>query len=1252
MDASTAETGALERRTVESVLRGGGEMGALMRSIDWSRTAVGAVSSWPQSLRTALSILLETGFPMYIAWGPEFTQFYNDSYRPILGSTKHPAAMGISTLETFAEIWDIIGPMFRRVMEGTATTVEDFLLPLDRHGFVEECYFIFSYSPIRQEDGSVGGVLVTVTETTRRVLGERRLRTSQALAARTKESRTVAEACAIAAAVLGENPLDIPFAALWLVDADERIATLAGVANLTPGDAAAPQRVDLDLDACPWPLQTAVQARAHVVVDALPPGLAPSDGAVAPTRAIVLPIVEQGTGRVLGVLLAAVSPRLVLDDDHAAFHSLLAAQIGTAITSARALADARARAQALLELDRHKTAFFSNVSHEFRTPLTLMLAPTEEALASQDRALRGEDLETVHRNELRLLKLVNALLDFSRIEAGRTEATFEPLDLAGETADLASAFRSAIEQAGLRLDVRCPSLPAPVWVDRAMWEKIVLNLLSNALKFTFEGGIAVELVARKAHVELEVRDTGVGIPVHELPRVFERFHRVANTRARTHEGSGIGLALVRELVDMHGGTITVTSAPGVGTTFRVTIPLGRNHLPNDRVVERPSDAFVRNAPAFVAEALRWRAPRRVLPTAADDAAAVRIVVVDDNADMRDYLIRLLGERWTVEAFADGLSAAAAIESAPPDLVLTDVMMPGLDGIALVRRLRSDERTRGVPVIMLSARAGEQARVEGLDAGADDYLSKPFSAREILARVQAQIVTTKVRSVEQAHARRLAMVFEQAPVAVAILEGPEHVFALANPRYLELVDHREMVGRSVRDALPELEGQGIYELLDRVFRTGQPHDGREVRLLLRRDGALREAFFDFRYQPLFDQRGRVTAIAAVAFEVTDLVLARREAESANRAKDGFLAMLGHELRNPLAPILTALELMRIDGRVGAHREREVIERQVRHLVGLVDDLLDISRITRGGVQLKREHVDIADVVATAIEMAAPAIERSSHELRVEVERGLIVHGDPARLAQVLANLLTNAAKYTDPGGRITVRAGVQDGEAMIVVRDTGVGIAADLLDHVFDVFVQERQAVDRSQGGLGLGLAIVRSFVEAHGGRVSARSDGKGCGSEFAVYLPLADVPASELARRSQPSRAAQSDGLAVLVVDDNDDAAELLAMMLRKLGHEVCTAHDGPTALDMLTRFAADAAVLDIGLPVMDGYELAARLRADPRLADLYLVALTGYGRSEDAARSRAVGFDAHLVKPIEAGTIDRMLREHRSRRGQASAGL
>jgi signal transduction histidine kinase/DNA-binding response OmpR family regulator len=1226
------------------VLRGGGEMGALMRTIDWSATAVGPVERWPQSLKTALSILLETGFPMYIAWGPEFTQFYNDGYRPILGATKHPSAMGASTRDTFREIWHIIGPMFAGVMRGVPTTVVDFLLPLDRYGFAEECYFIFSYSPIRQEDGTVGGVLVTVTETTERVLGERRLKTSQALEARTREARTVDDACRLATVTLVESRADLPFALLYIVDPTAGQLALHDSCTV-PDGLAAPAIIPLDDQSADWPMAAVLRSREPRLVE-LPH---PTGGDDGPTRALVLPIVRQGQADPLGVFVAGLSPRLRLDNAYRDFLTMIASQIGTAIVSARALEEAQARADALAEIDRAKTAFFNNVSHEFRTPLTLLLGPTQDALASPDRVLAGGDLETVHRNALRLLKLVNTLLDFSRIEAGRVQAAFEPTDLATLTADLASAFRSATERAGLSLIVDCPPLPEPVYVDREMWEKVVLNLISNAFKFTLEGSIVVALVWRGARVELSVRDTGVGIAAAELPHVFDRFHRVGRAKARTHEGSGIGLALVRELVTMHGGTIDVASTVGEGTTFTVSIPTGMAHLPAERVgAPRAPASTAVGATPYVEEALRW------LPTAAAPAASepemptlARVLVADDNADMRDYNVRLIGGRWSVDAVADGAQALAAAVARRPDVIVADVMMPGLDGFELLRALRADERTRSVPVILLSARAGEEARVEGLQAGADDYLVKPFAARELLARVETQIVRAKIRSVEEAHARQLAEIFEHAPVGVAILRGPTHVFEYANPAYLELVAHRPVVGKPVAEALPEVIDQGILALLDGVFATGQPYIGRALRLLLDRGGdQLDETFFDFVYQPLV-QGNIVTGIAAVCFEVTELAKARREAEEASRAKDEFLAMLGHELRNPLAPILTALQLMRLRHITGADREREVIERQVRHVIRLVDDLLDVSRIARGKVQLHRHPVALGDILVKAVETTAPAIEERRHSLRLDVPRDLVVDGDAARLTQVFVNLLGNAAKYTDAGGTIEVAARLDDGSVVATVTDTGCGIAPDILPHVFDLFTQERQHVDRSQGGLGLGLAIVRSLVEAHGGSVAVHSAGRGKGSTFEVRLPAAvgepvpsDVPVGV---KTSP------DHRRVLVVDDNVDAATMLADSLRAIGHEVRVASDGPDALRLLDAFTPDVVVLDIGLPVMDGFEVAAHIRQQPRFVDLPIVAVTGYGQDADRRRTSAEGFVEHLVKPVDVHTLDRVIRAQRRTTASAS---
>jgi len=502
---------------------------------------------------------------------------------------------------------------------------------------------------------------------------------------------------------------------------------------------------------------------------------------------------------------------------------LLAGQIAAGLADVRAYEEEKKRAEALAEINRAKTTFFSNTSHEFRTPLTLMLSPLEDLVERNGNpdsvTVRRDEIELIHRNGLRLLRLVNTLLDFSRIEAGRFEAVYEPIDLAAYTAELASTFRSAMDKAGLRYVVDCERLPEPVFVDRGMWEKIVLNLLSNAFKYTLRGEVTVSLRLSPAadSAEFMVRDTGTGIPAHEIPRLFERFHRIEGQAGRTHEGTGIGLALVQELVRIQGGNIRLDSTPGEGSAFTIVMPLGSAHLPSGGVTsERLPPPIEPRAQAFVEEALRWL-PNDRLPeypiqaepepysfTAAGSAGKAFVLIADDNADMRDYLCRLLGNFYTVEAVNDGQAALEAAQRRRPDLVLSDIMMPQLDGFGLLRAVRGDNGLRDVPVILLSARAGEEASVEGLEAGADDYLVKPFGARELLARVRAKLDLAALRRealrVENELRRESQMAQEFAEGILASINdgfmalGPDWCFTYVNAAA------ERMVGRSSADLI--------------------------------------------------------------------------------------------------------------------------------------------------------------------------------------------------------------------------------------------------------------------------------------------------------------------------------------------------------------------------------------------------------------------------------------------------------------------
>jgi PAS domain S-box-containing protein len=739
------------------------EVGRDLAGVDWAAGPLGPPDGWPQSLRTAVSIVLSSRFPMWLAWGPELTFFCNAAYRRDTLGRKYPWALGRSASEVWAEIWEDIGPRIETVLTtGEATWDEALLLFLERSGYPEETYHTFSYSPLRDDAGAVVGMLCVVSEDTERVIGERRMATLRDLGSDPSVVRTEQETLAFVCRQLDRNLCDLPFTMTYLFS-DDGGARLAGASGIDGGHpVAAPVVAAGDGDGV-WPLAALAGGESALVAldEETFPGLPSGDWPEPPTAALVAPLQRQG-GAPYGFVVAGLNRYRPLDENYRGFVDLVAGHVAAGIASARSYQAQQRRAEELAELDRAKTAFFSNISHEFRTPLTLIMGPVAELrdrLAQSDPGA-GEELEVVHRNGLRLGKLVNTLLDFSRIEAGRMQAHYEPVDLAVVTAELASVFRSAIEKAGLALEVDCRPLPDPVYLDRGMWEKVILNLLSNALKFTFEGTVEVSVRTDAGTAVVEVADTGIGVPPEEIPRLFERFHRIENARSRSNEGSGIGLALVRELVGLHGGTITADSTEGRGTRFTIRLPFGSAHLPPDAVASAASPAGVTtSADPYLQEALRWlpseedgTALAAVAPNTTGAAAGpgpavpATVLVADDNADMREYLTRLLSNAgYHVRAVTDGVAALDAIRAQTPDLVVSDVMMPRLDGLALVAALRADPRTAAVPVLLLSARAGEEASIEGLQAGADDYLVKPFAAAELLARVRANVELARLRT---------------------------------------------------------------------------------------------------------------------------------------------------------------------------------------------------------------------------------------------------------------------------------------------------------------------------------------------------------------------------------------------------------------------------------------------------------------------------------------------------------------------------
>ncbi len=903
------ESGPIDLESAGRIFAGGGAMGDLMRCLDWSVTPLGPVETWPQSLKTTVSTCLYSRFAIVVWWGPEMVTLYNDAYSRILG-VKHPAALGMPARDLWPEIWHIVGPMLRGVMERSeATWSDNLLLELERNGYPEECYFTFSYSPIRDESGGVGGIFTPVQETTDQVIGERRLRTLRDLAeaARAANAQSSAEVCRLACLTLERNLYDIPFAAFYLLS-ESGEARLAAGCGIHSANDLLPQ---LARRGETWAFAHAFDCTGPAAIE-LPPDLknVPCGAWPLPPReALVFPISPAGQN--IGFAILAISPRKRLDEEYLGFLSLVGSHVTTGIVEARTLEEERKRAEALAEIDRAKTAFFSNVSHEFRTPLTLMLGPLEELLLRDGMSPADLDLLSVtHRNALRLQKLVNTLLDFSRIEAGRVQANYRATDLAVFTAELASAFRAAVENAGLELIVDCPPLADAVYVDCDMWEKIVLNLLSNALKYTFHGRIAVRIARQRSHdrmAVLTVEDTGTGIPAPELPHLFERFHRVEGARGRTQEGTGIGLALIAELVKLHGGTVEVSSVVGQGSSFTVSIPFGAAHLPKERVSGAGSlHSTALHAESYVEESARWLPPATTTRAASvESTRAGRVLIVDDNRDMREYLGRLLESDYDVESAANGEEALACVKNRAPDLLLSDVMMPVLDGFGLLRALRDNPETRTLPVILLSARAGEEARVEGLDAGASDYLVKPFTARELLARIGAQLDMARIRRQAAAREAELRAEAEAARDEVSgILESITDAFVVFDRdwRFSYINAEAERLLGLPRD---QLLGVDHWTLFDKTLGTIVEH---EYRRAVRDQVAIEFEYYYAPWDKWFVIRGYPTREGGLSNYFRDIT-AQKHAEAALREQGALREADRNKWRELFFQVPAAVAILR-------------------------------------------------------------------------------------------------------------------------------------------------------------------------------------------------------------------------------------------------------------------------------------------------------------------------------------------------------
>ncbi len=1099
-------------------LIGGGAMGELIRSKDWSVTPLGSIESWPQSLRTTVSLCLSSNFPIDLIWGPEHIQIYNDGYKPICAG-KHPRSLGENFTKTWASAWSILDEAFTGALAGRTSFLENQRTFLDRNGYLEETFFTFSLSPIRDESGNVGGLFHPVIETTAQMLSERRTRALQDLASHPSQSKSLKECCELSAEALGKFQLDLPFALIYLVNDEGTQAHLSTAAHLPWAVRASPLTIDLchDEDST-WPLQEAMRTRATARIDGLTQRFGPIESGPydeSPETAFVLPLILSGIDHPAAFLIVAISPRLPLTPEYRAFIDLLASTLTASLLNAHAYQEERKRAEKLAELDTAKTVFFSNISHEFRTPLTLMVGPLDEMLShSGDRVTATRDsVELVHRNSLRLLRLVNTLLDFSRIEAGRAHALFQPVNLAAFTKDLASSFRSVVEKAGLVFDVVCADLSEQIYIDREMWEKIVLNLLSNAFKFTFEGKISLTLSDMGDAVELSVNDTGGGIPSHELPNLFMRFHRVQGARGRSHEGTGIGLALVDSLVKLHGGSLRVESEVGKGSTFFVRIPKGSHHLPAEQVKHKPDLAIDNKAAVSVIEEVaRWlpdatftnqqnSLPISPLATASHGKSG-RVLLADDNADMRQYIQNILSSEFEVEAVANGALALAAIKERTPDLVLTDVMMPALDGFGLLKELRGNRQTKAIPVVMLSARAGEESRIEGLQSGADDYLVKPFHARELLARVRSNLELSRLRAdLSREDERRLA---------AAEMERQWRLFDTAlshTPDSLYIFD-RNLRFIYANSALLQRWGKSLENILGKTLsEIGYPpaltarieeqfhqvlRDGVAVRdNALVPDIAGQERYYDYIFVPIFGADHEIEAVAGSSRDVTALMeevkkrtVALKELQAKERELQHSLAdqttllkEVHHRVKNNLQVISSLLrmqgEMLKDPGAAAALKESQhrVASMSLVHeqlygdkALGQID-FASFSR-TLVGALLQSYGASVSGIIC-----------------RFDVSPVYLTADQAVPCGLILNELVTNALKYAYPNnapGEIVISLNqTADGSVVMGVSDSGVGLPPDL--NLNDI--------------PSLGLTLVASLTDQLQGELTIKSQP---GADFKV----------------------------------------------------------------------------------------------------------------------------------------------------------
>lgn len=1305
-------------------LSSGGEMEKRIRAFDWSKTSLGLLENWPSSLKHAVSTCLVSGFATVLYCGPESILIYNDAFIPIAGK-KHPSMLGLPAKEARSEIWPILEPLIKQALTKGITTKKDNKLQLlDRGGFLEETYLTCSFSPVGVADGKINSVIETLSNTTHDVLHHRHLQTLKNVAEHASSAKTLEEACKITLEALTGNDADIPFALLYLLDHPPGHAILKGNVRLTD-ETQAPADIKLEDVNSVWPLARIIKTGKSEILDIkhfnnLPKGRWEK----SPQQAVAVPLFLPGHHRPTGIFIVGVNPMRVCDDDYLNFYNSLAQLIVNALANASAFTEECRRLEAMKELDRAKTVFFNDTSHEFRTPLQLILGPITDALTDSEQPLPPRQLERltlIQRNALRLLKLTNSLLDFSRIEAGRLHGNYETTDLAKLTGDVADLFREAIERAGLQFNVDVSSPDEPVYVDRSMWEKILFNLLSNAFRYTLKGSITLQLKKEQHQAVMTVSDTGIGIPEKELPKIFERFYRVEGATGRGYEGSGIGLALAQELTKLHGGSIKATSKFNEGSVFTVTIPLGHVHLPANQI-QSPSSATCQIGvsllgTAYVQEALAWlekEAPAEEteqknktafalepLPTKKPETKAsfdkAKVLFAEDNPDMRNYMRGILAPHYEVHIAIDGEVALEMALNQKFDFILTDYRMPKLTGMQLIQALRANEKTKHIPIIILSSSANEEERVSSLERGADDYIAKPFSSRELLARIKIhrelarlrerleKSVQERTRALEEEVAKHkqtedalikseesYRMLAKISPVGIFHTDKEGKTF-YTNQRLSDMwgakLKSDEIKQETWKQFLHPEDKDRAVSLWDKFCKREIEHFKCEHRFL-KPDGSV--VWVIAEAVPEEDNQGQMIGFIGTVTDITEL----KELEKKHRKQqDQFIDNMCHELRNPLNGIYGSVTLEEeniatlqailaseeakdlpsaLKEKILKHIEQDkeatqAIDRCARHQKTIADDVLNLSKLEAGMVALNPEDYDAEKAIKNVIAIVDTEITRKNIKLYKNIaHQNTKINSDPNRLAQVLLNLLTNAIKFTPEKGEITISLQVLEETAdtkvlEFSVKDSGMGLTAEEQAQLFNRFVQVGQFTPQGYGGSGLGLIISKNLVELMGGAIQVDcKKWKGCKFTFTIRgKPVAqeEKPESQASALAPPKRKATPKiKFRALVVEDNPINQKLLVRLLGPDCH--ChVANNGKEAVEMFEKVPIDIIFMDIQMPEMDGLQAAKKIRELERkrslpTAPIPIIALSGNAREEHINTARQAGMNDYLVKPYEKSQL------------------